>query len=812
MAASKEVEAAKQMMKGAGVSEVETKKLEDWLGRIDEMETAVKYLLSDESKDDAQDIKAAAEGCEDDERLKVKKQRYSSDYSRFEKDDFVVEKTKKKEIKKDVLPEKPSKENPKELTKYLCKKESLAYKDKGNSEFKAGDYAAAERSYTSGLTLDETNLTLRNNRAQARIKLNNWKGALEDCDIVINEEPLNFKAVKRRAVALMGLRDCRRALADIETAIKYEGASKELRLMKQKATLEAQEEAKVIGADQTTLSAVTSSLATAAKLMDELRVHGPEKPTESPPPTPLNLCKALVALKAAVTVSDATRIHFRWEGGTATFLSFIKDFRNCLSKGATEHFEWDAIPIQIYDILLEAFKVEYNLRCCVEEDALCTILVPQLVSTCSGGKLSSVSSLQLLVRITEIEEVRGALRQHMTAEDLMNLPHHVREGDDGVLSLLLQLVDNLLKSEQWCDDLSGHPLPAYILPLMHKSKSRVVRDSAGAAVMRLTTDAKFRTHLTESKLNLPLKTSSWGSLHTKSQSVLVYLTEYLQEEVASMESPFAVEAILASLCNCLIDNKKEILAVLADVKNIEQCLVLLGSDDARLVNIRARALAFISKCVSVRQVHGYLKKAGAVDVLLKYCVVPKATQVDVERAPTGKVTDAEYARICQENSISVLGAMLVVEEGDQDGEVDELTECVWTTKRVLEHLQEYPALEDVLLGCMLGADRVCGNACLIASVLFKYPEWIKKLSPGGEMIVPLLNVIKKKRIEQRDEEEHCRVTKAPLPSFHLNGQAQKNAAISLARLAKDPTNLGVLRENQGIDILSTTLKYTNQAG
>ena len=56
-----------------------------------------------------------------------------------------------------------------------------ALKAQGNTAFKNGDFAAAEDFYTQAVQRFSRNPLLFTNRANARLKLQRWEGAVNDC-------------------------------------------------------------------------------------------------------------------------------------------------------------------------------------------------------------------------------------------------------------------------------------------------------------------------------------------------------------------------------------------------------------------------------------------------------------------------------------------------------------------------------------------------------------------------------------------------------------------------------------------------------
>jgi STIP1 family protein 1 len=71
-----------------------------------------------------------------------------------------------------------------------------ALKEQGNKAFKDGDFTAAEEFYTQAVQRFSRNPLLFTNRANARLKLQRWEGAVNDClkSIEISGRSQNHKA------------------------------------------------------------------------------------------------------------------------------------------------------------------------------------------------------------------------------------------------------------------------------------------------------------------------------------------------------------------------------------------------------------------------------------------------------------------------------------------------------------------------------------------------------------------------------------------------------------------------------------------
>ena len=98
------------------------------------------------------------------------------------------------------------------------KKEAEELKAKGNDVLKRGLYKSAIKYYSDALELRKDILPLYTNRALARLKVEDFAGAIDDCTRVLEycdcfdngfdkQRDLCYKALMRRQQALRGLKD-----------------------------------------------------------------------------------------------------------------------------------------------------------------------------------------------------------------------------------------------------------------------------------------------------------------------------------------------------------------------------------------------------------------------------------------------------------------------------------------------------------------------------------------------------------------------------------------------------------------------------
>ncbi|KAF2091418.1 U-box-domain-containing protein [Saccharata proteae CBS 121410] len=91
-------------------------------------------------------------------------------------------------------------------------------KDKGNALFKQGDYAGAEQLYGQAIQRNSTNEKLFTNRANARMKLEQWEGVVDDCLRSVELVRDNLKAFTYLARAQLALHHPNEAFSSALTA------------------------------------------------------------------------------------------------------------------------------------------------------------------------------------------------------------------------------------------------------------------------------------------------------------------------------------------------------------------------------------------------------------------------------------------------------------------------------------------------------------------------------------------------------------------------------------------------------------------
>ncbi|KAL2308767.1 hypothetical protein Nmel_001831 [Mimus melanotis] len=114
-------------------------------------------------------------------------------------------------------------------------------KEKGNEAFATGDYVEAVTYYTRSISVIPT-AAVYNNKAQAEIKLQDWDGALQDCEKVLDMEPGNIKALMRRATVHSHLQNYEAAIEDLNKVLSVEPENSRAK----KSLLEIEEKLEVL--------------------------------------------------------------------------------------------------------------------------------------------------------------------------------------------------------------------------------------------------------------------------------------------------------------------------------------------------------------------------------------------------------------------------------------------------------------------------------------------------------------------------------------------------------------------------------------
>ncbi|KAF9572617.1 hypothetical protein EC968_009609 [Mortierella alpina] len=99
-------------------------------------------------------------------------------------------------------------------------------KEKGNDQFKKGQYLKAIEHYSASMALDPSNPVLPINRAMALLKLERYSEVERDCTLGLTLDSRNVKALWRRGIARRFMANLDEAALDFELALKIDPSNK----------------------------------------------------------------------------------------------------------------------------------------------------------------------------------------------------------------------------------------------------------------------------------------------------------------------------------------------------------------------------------------------------------------------------------------------------------------------------------------------------------------------------------------------------------------------------------------------------------
>jgi len=105
----------------------------------------------------------------------------------------------------------------------------MEHKEAGNSLFSSGKYEDAVVEYSQGLLASpdkEVTLTLLCNRAACHLKLDHFEECVLDCNMVLEKDPVNAKALFRRAQGHMGVMKVEKAYSDLKMLLDVDKTNK----------------------------------------------------------------------------------------------------------------------------------------------------------------------------------------------------------------------------------------------------------------------------------------------------------------------------------------------------------------------------------------------------------------------------------------------------------------------------------------------------------------------------------------------------------------------------------------------------------
>jgi len=742
-------------------------------------------------------------------------------------------------------------------------------KDAGNAAFKAGQPTEAIACYSRAIDFFKGDKAVYSNRALAHIKLRNFLSAVEDCSRAINisqvldedherrpPPPPLVKAYVRRATACIELERYDEAGADLETAagLAVEADLVEIRRHQKALRQEvaaAAKEAKALQAAAGGDGAAKGSkeqLERLRDLLDELATAGAEtaaRPTEQ-----------VLAELAGMLDSPASCVGVRQAGGIARLVALL----------GSAHAEAAA---RLLMVACYERRNQHELHVCGGTTAILralraaqpTAAEEARKAEAAGGSAAPVRApisgkaaaalvvtpaqmapqLRLLALCCVHDSVRDAVRplaagegayerltrllQAAVGEQAAPTPPEAAQGAAALLAALSHGVAGRKALRP-----VAAPLCEALVPLLAPSQPLEVCESVVGVVGNLSADAKCRRAMA-SLGAVPALLALLGRAQAQAQA-------QAQASQPARASGALVPNTLGALHNvALLDGALE---EMASAATAAQLLPLLEGDAPPpppssspgaasantfaasvhrpgTVSVARRAASVLAKVVVVCR--------PAVELLLERGAVPRiaamlkreaealhgegagkpggAAAVDDEEPVIEEVdADGETASDKAKRAAAEAAAAAGDEDEDEDEDEQELTAEKESLLNALVRLaaacaQEPRGARDLceagvlpVLALLIGrADsNVQGNAALCVADSARDEKALAILGALPALVPKLLAI-----------------------AHNGSGQAQKNSAIALGRLAKNPHCLKAIRDNNGIEILARQMSKMGMA-
>ncbi|XP_066547218.1 sperm-associated antigen 1 isoform X3 [Amia ocellicauda] len=210
--------------------------LKNWTNEVKQNEAELKHLVVLEDVENVPPVRGSnfsvplTQNNPNAERTNAKKRVAPRDYREWDtfdpdeecaKIDGMASEKSSPAIIHHALPKLKRKIDTAALTEHEKRLLSNHEKEKGNEAFRAMEYEEAVEYYSRSLSVLPS-VVVYNNRAQAQIKLQHWRNALNDCQKVLEQEPRNLKALLRRATVYKHMGDLKPAADDLKNILEAE--------------------------------------------------------------------------------------------------------------------------------------------------------------------------------------------------------------------------------------------------------------------------------------------------------------------------------------------------------------------------------------------------------------------------------------------------------------------------------------------------------------------------------------------------------------------------------------------------------------
>ncbi|XP_022329619.2 tetratricopeptide repeat protein 12-like [Crassostrea virginica] len=606
----------------------------------------------------------------------------------------------------------------------IAEKKANELKEKGNDEFRQGNFEKALELYTEGLTHLKDHLALWTNKAQTNIKLGRFEDALVDCDWAIRVFHNSMKAHVLMGKAYMGLKKYDEARQAYKKALECEPSKQNLitdyLTEVDRAEKSQQEEEKAREAFQAGEQGPVALLQQLKK-KDQL---------------PIYYSGGFQVLQNFLKNNDQ-RTLFRTEGG----FQIINDhpcFSKCFSASprSLSKEELDMLNSGIAMFILACEDNEKNQELLLNTEGLPEKIMRFVEVKIKGaGRVLKSSCVKLLHTVTISAVGRSLVLQKFDITRLLTTVFNLIQTNDTAALTAGCVLNNLALDNKFKqllrDKIEINVLPAFENVLKDGSSNQAVLPTCISTITNLSNDVVIRKKLSERK-------DLWK-----------ILVEAVSKHKEKLPQPLSVELV-------------------------EACLGLMFNltHEQSSVNFKEFSLPICKQCLTICKSLKHFKLMVSRSLGILSHVLPSS------------IPSVDW--FCDNEGVEVLLFILKNDEESTNRKcsLKALTGCTQINEHARVFIVDHKGLGTLIKQLKCDDETVVGNAALCLSHCTQIPKVSAALSKT--------DIIKDLLVLARDGKK---------PAL------QQNCAILIAKLAQgDQRNLERLRELHGIDILHSCMK------
>ncbi|XP_062595259.1 tetratricopeptide repeat protein 12-like [Saccostrea cucullata] len=725
----------------------DSKKLDEFINKVDEIETLVKTLKYGEDKDVKQAMQKADEIIAKNQAQLNEKLNQTEDEEEESKEPLPSTKTG---FSKTVINKSPSTAPPPSGPQPMAPPDQLGFmaameadareraerrkvgekkanelKEKGNEEFRQGNYEKALEFYTEGLTHIKDHLALWTNKAQTNIKLGRYEDALVDCDWAIRVFNNSMKAHVLMGKANLGLRKYKEAREAYKKALECDPTKQNLindyLAEVDRAERTQQEEDKAKEAFQAGDKGPVALLQQLQK-KDQLPIY----------------YSGGFQIMQNFLKNNEERTLFRTEGGFQ-IVNEHPCFSKCFSASpkslSKEELDMLNSGLCMFSLACEDNEKNQEVFLCIEgmPDKLMRFMEVKMKGL---GRVLKSSCVKILHTVTISVIGRSLVFQKFDISRLLTIVFNlIRANDDAALTAGCVLnnlaLDNKFK-QQLRDKIEISVIPAFENLLKEGSSKQSVLPSCVSTITNLSTDVVIRKKISDRK-------DLWK-----------ILLDTVSNHKQKLPQPISVELV-------------------------EACLGLISNltHEQTSMNFKEFSLPICKQCLMICQSLKHYKLMVSRSLGILSHILPYS------------IPSVDW--FCDNVGVEVLVFILKNDEESANRKfaLKALTGCTQINDHARIFVVDHKGLGTLIKQLQCEDETVIGNAALCLSHCTQVPKVCAALAKT--------DIIKDLLVLARDGKK---------------SGLQQNCAILIAKLAQgDKRHLERLRELHGIDILHDCMKY-----